>query len=96
MPKMGRKLSGGTLIEGGDEKIQYPSIRLMDAEVKAVPSDAKIGDERMVSGKVRVSEMGDGSDGGRSATLEVLELYLEEKDHPTAADKMYPTMMVKD
>ena len=46
----------------------------------------------MVTGKVRVSEMGDSADGGRSANLEVLELYLAEKDKPTAADKMYPTM----
>jgi len=92
MPKMGSKPLGGTLIEGGQEPIQYPSIRLMDTEVDAIPSDAKIGDERMITGKVRVSERGNGADGSRTARLEVLELYLEEKSKPTAAEKMYPTM----
>tara|TARA_R110000822_G_scaffold82279_4_gene194758 strand:+ start:5986 stop:6273 length:288 start_codon:yes stop_codon:yes gene_type:complete len=92
MPEMGSKPLGGTLLDNETESKNYPRIHLMDNDVTAVPNDAEVGDERMITGKVRISEMGKSKDGSRTASLELLDLYLEEKDKPTPADKMYPTM----
>lgn len=92
MPELGAKPLGGTLMDEQTESRNYPRLYLNDSDVDAVPNDAEPGDERMITGKVRVSEMGKAKDGSRTASLEVLELYLEEKDKPTAAEKMYPSL----
>jgi|TARA_R110000787_G_scaffold262380_2_gene367794 hypothetical protein len=92
MPELGKKPLGGTLLDNETESKNYPRIYLMDSDVDAVPNDAEVGDERLITGKVRVSEMGKAADGSRNASLEVLELYLEDKDKPHPAEAAYPTM----
>jgi hypothetical protein len=92
MPELGKKPLGGTLLDSETESKNYPRLYLMDGDVDAVPNDAEVGDERLITGKVRVSEMGKSKDGSRNASLEVLEIYLEEKDKPHPAEKIYPTM----
>ncbi len=89
--EMGNKSLGGTLIEGGQEGINYPSLYLQDKDAEVV-GDHDIGDEVMMTGKVRISSISKDADGSRSARFEILEMKLAEKDKPTAADKMYPTM----
>jgi hypothetical protein len=91
---MGTKPLGGTLIEGGQETINYPTIYLMDGQADAV-GDYEPGDEVLGTIRVRVSSVGKAKDGSRSANLEVLDLQLAPKDAPTAADKMYPSMSEK-
>ena len=71
--EMGNKSLGGTLIEGGQEGINYPSLYLQDKDAEVV-GDHDIGDEVMMTGKVRVSSVSKNADGSRSATLEVVEL----------------------
>jgi len=93
MPELGSKPLGGTLMDEQSESKNYPRLHLYDGDVDAIPNDAEVGDERTITGKMRVTEMGKAKDGSRTATLEVLELYLEEKDKPDAATKMYPSLM---
>jgi len=92
MPELGSKPLGGTLLDSESESKHYPTLYLMDGDVDAIPNDADVGDERMITGKVRVSQLGKSKDGSRNATLEVIELYLEEKEKPHPAEKIYPTM----
>lgn len=95
MPEMGNKSLGGTLIGGGQESINYPKIYLMDKDAEVVEGH-EVGDEVMITGKVRVSSIGKAADGSRNSELEVLDLYLEEKEGPTLATRLYPTMMDAD
>lgn len=90
--ELGNKPLGGTLIEGGQEGKNYPKLYLMDGDASVV-GDHDVGDEVMGTVMVRISEVGKAADGSRSATLEVLDLSLKEKDQPTAADKMYPSLV---
>ena len=92
MAEMGNKSLGGTLIEGGQEGIDYPRLYLQDRDSDVVQG-YEVGDEVMGTVKVRISGISKDADGSRSAQLEVLELTLTPKEQPTAADKMYPTMV---
>jgi len=92
MPELGGKPMGGTLIEGGQETKNYPRLYLMDSDTSVI-GDHEVGAEVMGTVKVRISEVGKAADGSRSASLEVIEMYLEEKDKPTAAEKMYPSVV---
>jgi hypothetical protein len=92
MPELGSKPLGGTLLDNESESKNYPRLYLMDGDVDAVPNDAEVGDERLITGKVRISEMGKSKDGSRTASLEVLDIYLEEKEKPHPATAIYPTM----
>ena len=90
--ELGQKPLKGTLIEGADESKNYPRIYLMDGDTSVI-GDHGVGDEVMGVIKVRISEVGSAADGSRTASLEVIEMQLKEKDQPTAADKMYPSVV---
>lgn len=92
MAEMGNKSLGGTLIEGGQEGVSYPTLYLQDRDSDVIEGH-EIGDEVLGTIRVRISGRDKDADGSRSARLEVLELTLTPKEQPTAADKMYPTMV---
>lgn len=92
MTELGSKPLGGTLLDGAAESKHYPRIHLSDSETDAV-GDHEVGHEVTGTVRVRVSEIGKAADGSRSASLEVLDLTLEEMDKPTAADRMYPSVV---
>ncbi len=92
MAELGSKPMNGTLLDSENESKTYPMLYLRDGDAAAVPNDSEVGDERMVTGRVRISEMGSAKDGSKSAELEFLDLTIEEKDKPHPAEKIYPTM----
>jgi len=92
MAEMGKKPLGGTLLDSETESKNYPRVYLSDGDADVVPNDVEVGDERMFTGKVRISEMGASKDGGRTASLEIIEMTLAEKEKPHPATAIYPTM----
>ena len=80
-----------TMLDEPDAKV-YPSIWLNDADAGAVP-DPTPGDERLFTGRVRIAGVESGKNGERSVRLEVIDLQVEAKEQPTAAERAYPTMV---
>jgi hypothetical protein len=91
MPELGSKPMN-TMLDEPDGKV-YPTLYLSDADARAILTDAQPGDERMVTGTVRVASVSKSKNGEISGTLEFVSLDMEDKDKPTAATKMYPTMV---
>jgi hypothetical protein len=79
-----------TMLDAPDARV-YPSLYLDDADANAVP-DPEPGDERLFTGQVRISGVESSKGGERSIRLEIIELQVEGKEKPTAADRAYPTM----
>jgi hypothetical protein len=80
-----------TMLDEPDARI-YPSLYLSDGDANAVP-DPVPGDERRFTGTVRISSVENSKGGDRSVRLEVIEMTVEGKEQPTAADRAYPTMV---
>ncbi|MDA3040714.1 MAG: hypothetical protein O3C27_14520 [Actinomycetota bacterium] len=94
MAELGGK-SMHTMMDEPDARY-YPSLYLSDADARAaVPSDAQPGDERLITGKVRISGITKGKAGAMSAELEIIELNIAADDSKadSAAKRAYPTMV---
>lgn len=79
-----------TMLDEPDARV-YPSIYLDGGDTAAVP-DPEVGDERIFTGRVRISSIESSKGGDRSLRLEVIEMQVEGKEQPTAAERAYPTM----
>lgn len=80
-----------TLMDAPDAKV-YPSLHLNDGDSNAVP-DPTPGDERLFTGKVRITSVSMAKNGERSVVLEVLEMSVDPKEKPSVAERAYPTMV---
>ena len=83
----------GTMLDTQPDEVTYPTLYLRGSQVGAIPGDGEVGDERMATARIRISEIGSSRSGGKHVVLEILELTVAPKEQPTMAERAYPSML---